>query len=33
MQNCCGGEKRPAFTREFKASHPECHPENLEGKT
>jgi hypothetical protein len=33
MQNCCGSGIRPAFSKRTKAQHPECHPENLEGKT
>ena len=32
MQVCCGSGERPVITEELKATFPECHLEDVEGK-
>jgi len=33
MQVCCGSGERTAIIEETKAAYPECHLENVHGKT
>ena len=33
VQVCCGSGEKPGVTEELKAKYPECHLENMEGKT
>jgi hypothetical protein len=33
VQVCCGSGEKPGVTEEIKANYPECHLEDVEGKT